>query len=113
MIEEAEPKYMSSSFTREVNVPPQARSLEINNTPVFSDNPLNDSISEQPNFSECHEEELRSRLYLIRQALQKEASDKTVLDIQNVFTNSAFKTFFRVVDFCQSSNTVHEKMIVD
>lgn len=55
------------------------------------------SISNNPSFTDQLQEELRTRLYLVRQALQKGQTDIDFLDIQNAFTNRTFETFFSIV----------------
>ena len=48
--------------------------------------------------SEMLQEELRTRLYFIRAALQTGQDDNDFLEIQNTFTNRSFKAFFNIVD---------------
>ena len=43
--------------------------------------------------NDYQKEELRQRLYLVRNRLQSETSDEEYLSISNAFTNSAFKIF--------------------
>lgn len=59
-------------------------------------------ISENPKFSETLQEELRSRLLLIKQALQKTQNDNEFFMIQNAFTNKSMKVFRDLVTICQS-----------
>lgn len=59
-------------------------------------------ISENPKFSETLQEELRSRLLLIKQALQKSQNDQEFFQIQNAFTNKSMKVFKDLVSICQS-----------
>ena len=57
--------------------------------------------------TESLQEELRTRLYLIRDALQRGQQDNEFLQIQNTFTNRTFQTFFTVVN---NANQLQEKL---
>ena len=60
-------------------------------------------ISENPqNFSEMLQEELRTRLMLIKQALQRSQPDEEFLNIQNAFSNKQMKVFGEMVNISSS-----------
>ena len=48
------------------------------------------------------QEELRTRLWTMRQALQRTSIEDEYIHIQNAFTNRDFKAFINMVDVCQA-----------
>ena len=59
-------------------------------------------IGDNPKFSEFLSEDLRTRLLLIKQALQRSASETEHMRIQMAFTTKQLKIFNTLVEVCQS-----------